>query len=166
MVRRWFGRGKNQFRVRDTGLGTTFVTFQGTTIEVDTAFYLDKRADIDRFKSKEKFFQSLYWGTAEGRGDIEERYRENFATAIGHRFSRANFDKQNQAIAMWESMSPQQRDRFTSLNRVLVESIFDYEEIERREIEDNFDWAADRAQQNTEIDMFIETLKEFAGRSR
>lgn len=161
-TRGWIGNKEGQIRVRNTKKGTTYVTFNGLRMEVDTGYYLTKLSDIHTFKDKDRFFKSLYWGTEEGRQTIQQRYEDNFINAIEHRYSRADDDKISYAIRLWKSMSPNQRDRFTAFNKVLVESVFKYEDIERQEIEDNFDWDEDAKQQNADIDLLIAELEDFA----
>lgn len=157
---RWIGKGKGQIHVRKSG-DMTKLTLGDVTMTVPTEFYEAKREVIEQYHSKERFFESMYWGTTTGRADMEERYRENFHEALERRFERANPQLVELAQSIWDNMSPWQRDRFTGIHGVLVESVFKYEEEQVKGIDPGFDYYENSRQQDAELRLLIDKLRNF-----
>lgn len=132
---RWVGRGPSKIFIRrnySTGMAT--VRMGDITMKVKTEFLEDKLEHIESYQSKERFFNSFYYGTSEADAELQARYERNFDSAIRQRYMFADPRLGEYATQLWKSMTPDQRDRFSVANKKLVDKTFNYDDksTERR----------------------------------
>lgn len=164
---KWVGRGLDKISIRrNYKTGTATINFQGQKFRVGIDFLEERLNLIDQYQSKERFFNSFYYGTDEGRREVEERYIENFSNAMTYKYMYADESVSEYAKDLWRIMSNQQRDRFSWLNRDLIGEVFNYDDRSILDKRRNFDYDQTHTEEQDTADVWylVRQLEQFVPR--
>lgn len=152
---------------RDIASGRGIVSYKGQTFNVSIDFLDNRMRYINDFKNKERFFTGFYHGTNEGIRAIEEQYKINFENAIMSHYTYAPQSQQLYAIGLWQKMTPQQRDRFSWLEREKIGQVFNYDsdyKVDRERLW-NDDPTVISKEDEVNLQELVDAMEEFVARN-